>query len=394
MSERRRDLFVALALLALGLVLMLPHALSSVEWTPDGLFYEAQKRELQGESPAAARESVFESGLAADLKRGEQELPPRLRGVDNPEWVEYSSGFYRRRWTVPAAAAAIDPIAGDRSLELISLLGFALLPAVVYLFLRRRFAPGPSAASSAFCALLPPFFMLPPHPGTDSWGLVLLVVALICALQVRDRGPRWLPLWIAVVLVLSFTRDATVVVVAAVALLAVRERSGRMLAATATGILTSLPAPLIFAVPVRDNLAYVLNDYRIPADTGWGSIAAEYPERLWLTVRSDLGYPLETALPPLTLAMGAIVLVGLVLLFISLRRGGGPVETLAAGSAAGAALTILLSVNYTELRLELVFLPAVAVGLALLAERWLPALADAAPPPRTASTSTPAGIRS
>ncbi len=357
-------------LLVFGLLLVLPQALSAVQWSPDGLFYEAQKRELQGMDRGAALKSVFESDLALPLKRGERDLPPRLRGVDNPRWVAYSSRFYRRRWVVPALAALIDPIAGTRSLELVSLFGIALLPMLLYLLLRWRFSLAVSVTSSVFCALLPPLFVLAPHPGTDSWGLALLIVGLISALQVRDRGLRWLPMWIFVVLALSFTRDATVVLIVAAAWLALRERSRRMLALVGSGVLLSLPAPLIFSVPVRDNLAYVLNDFRIPTDTSWGVILGEYPHSLWWVVRSDAAFPLGTGVPLLAFAMGAIAIAGFVALFVSTARDR-PLEALARGSAIGAALTILLSVNYTYLRLELVFVPAVAVGVALLGERLL-----------------------
>ncbi|MEX2108313.1 MAG: hypothetical protein WD827_05460 [Solirubrobacterales bacterium] len=367
---RRKELICLGLLLLLGLLFALPHAFSAVQWTPDGLFYEVQKRQVQGMSRDAAMESVFESDLAEPLKQEERDQPMRLRGVDNPRWVEYSSRFYERRWTVPVMAALIAPIAGTRSLELVSLFAFALLPALLYLLLRRRFAPEVAAASSAFCALLPPLFVLAPHPSTDSWGLALLIVGLIVALKARDGGLRWLPVWVLVVLMLSFTRDATLVLLTATALLAFRERSRRMAVLLGSGVLASLPAPLIFSVPVRDSLAYALNDFRVPPDTTWGAIIGEYPSGLLSVVRSDIAFPLHTGVPVLVFAMGAIAIAGLIALLVSGTRRQ-PLETLAIGSAIGAALTVALAVNYTALRLELVFVPSVAVGVALLAERLL-----------------------
>ena len=62
----------------------------------------------------------------------------------------------------------------------------------------------------------------------------------------------------------------------------------------------------------------------------------------------------------------AILIVGMVLL---LRRGGDdPFYRLIRGTLPGVVLYIGLAVSYTSLRLEMAFLPALAVGLALLFE--------------------------
>ena len=62
----------------------------------------------------------------------------------------------------------------------------------------------------------------------------------------------------------------------------------------------------------------------------------------------------------------AILIVGVVLL---LRRGGDdPFYRLIRGTLPGVVLYIGLAVSYTSLRLEMAFLPALAVGLALLLE--------------------------
>jgi hypothetical protein len=98
---------------------------------------------------------------------------------------------------------------------------------VLYLLLNLRFGRVVSAAASAACLLLPPVREFARGPGTDSWGLTLLVVGLLSAMLLRERGLRWLPVWIAVVLALSFTRDATVVLVLATGWLAFRKRDRR-----------------------------------------------------------------------------------------------------------------------------------------------------------------------
>jgi len=359
---------VASALLVFGILLALPYSGPDVRWAPDSLFYLAQKREVQGLDRSAALREVFESDAAAQLKRKERRLPPALRRIDNPSWWTYSSRFYRRRWTVPVLAASLEPLVGKRSIEDPSLLGWALLAPLLYLLVRRRFAPGLAAAVSVFCTLLPPIFFVGPVPSTDLLALSLLVAGLLIAWQVRACGLRWLPAWVVVVLVLSFTRDANIVLIAAAGWLALRERSRRTVAILATGILASLPAPLLFSAPFRENLAYTFNDYRIPTDTSWGAILGEYPQRAATVLRYDLGYPLETAIPVLAAAMGLLVIVGLVKLYVRSDRDD-PFLILARGAGVGGLLTVLIAMNYSNGRLELVLLPSIAIGLALVSER-------------------------
>jgi hypothetical protein len=369
--HRRRDLLVAIALFALGVLLVLSYTGPDVRWAPDSLFYMAQKREVQGERRADALREVFASGGAAELKRKERDLPPALRRIDNPAWQTYSSRFYRRRWTVPVLAAALQPVAGQRSIEDPSLLGWALLGPLLYLLLRRRFAPGVSVAVSVFCTVLPPVFHVGPVPSTDLLALSLLIAALLAAWQVRVAGLGWLPAWMVLVLVLSLTRDATVVLIAATGWLALRERSRRSVVLLATGVLAALPAPLLFAAPFRDNLAYTFNGYRVPTDTSWSSILSEYPHRIATVFRYDLDYPLETAVPPLAFVMGALVLIGLVKLYVLSDRDD-PYLILARGAGLGSLVTVLIAANYSDGRLELVLIPAIAAGLGMLAERAWP----------------------
>ena len=380
-ANRRRkgapEIVVVLALLLAGILVTLPYSGPHVRWDPDGLFYEAQKRELQGEDAETARREVVASAIGAPIRQDESDLAEPLRRVDNPAWVDYSAQFYRRRWTVPVLAAALDPILGERSIEQVSLIGWALLPPLLYLLLRRRFAQGPSAAASVFCLTLPPLFYAGPAPGTDTWGLSLLVAGLLAALLVRDSGLRWLPAWIVLVVVLSFTRDLTVVLVIATAWLAFRERSRRLGVVAVSGAFASLPAPLIFAAPVRDNLAYVFDDYRIPADVSWSSIASQYPSQLIDLIAFDASYPGRSPFPTvLALAIAIVVVVAIAMLLLPQQRPD-PFVSLIRAATVGGVLTILLSVNATSMRLELVFVPALATGLALLGEHLLSRLRPA-----------------
>ena len=100
---------VALAALAGG-----AWAVAPVEWKDsDSLFYEAQRLELLGRSSDEAVAEVFGGDKARAVAVIENDANPPH--VLDPSWVEYSTQFYRRRWSVPAMGAAIDPIFGDRA---------------------------------------------------------------------------------------------------------------------------------------------------------------------------------------------------------------------------------------------------------------------------------------
>lgn len=335
-------------------------------WEPDGLFYEAQKREVMGQSPAAARQAVF-TGPLAEMVGEEDDLAPALRRVGNPEWVEYSSRFYRRRWTVPAVAAGIDGVAGDEAIKRVALLGYVAAIVMLYLLLRRRFAVGLSATVALGCVLLPPLRYVAADPGTDSWGVALLAAGLACGSLALDRGRRWLLPWVAIVLLLSFTRDLTAVLVVAAAWVALRSRTRQAAWLAGSALLASIPAPLIAGVSVRENLAYVIDDFRIPADSSWAHVAEHYPGSLLDLIGANLSYPLEHSFPPLMFLFLLLALVGaLALIFAPLARGDA-FYSLMRGALIGGALTLFLSINATGWRLELALLPSLAVGVAIAA---------------------------
>ena len=144
-------------------------------------------------------------------------------------------------------------------------------------------------------------------------------------------------------------------------------------ALVATGVLASLPAPLLFAAPFRDNLAYTFNAYRVPTDTSWSSILSEYPHQIASVFRHDLAYPLDQAVPPLAFVMGALVLIGLVKLYVLSDRDD-PFLILARGAGLGSLVTVLIAANYSNGQLELVLIPTITAGLRILAERHRPAI--------------------
>jgi hypothetical protein len=267
-------------------------------------------------------------------------------------------------------AAALDPLFGTRSLEEVSLLGWAVLAPLLFLFLRTTFTKLISLATAVFSTLVPPLLLLAQQPRVDTWGLSLLIAGLLVAALAMQRGLRWLPAWIGTVLVLSFTRDLTIVLVAAIGWVAVQERSRRALVLTTSGALAALPALLIFPVSIQQNLAYVINDFHIPTDTSWSFILSHYPHEIAYTIGNDLTYPFTSQLPVLSCLMTIPVLAA----FFSLFAPGHRLDTLVGlgrGVALGAFVTVLVAANYTELRLELAFIPAIAVGLALLGSRRL-----------------------
>jgi hypothetical protein len=350
----------ALAVLAVGL--MWGDWGSPSQWKPDALYYQAQLLEIRGVDRRKALDRVFTGPLAEPRRIEEETKPEAVPRITDPAWVEYSSQFYRRRWAVPVLGAAIEPVFGTDSLQIVSLFGFVLVGPLLYLILRRRFRPLPSAAAAAVSVALPPLRYWAEQPQTDSFAVAVEALALLMAVLALDRGRRWLLPWALAMLVLGFTRDASAIVVAAVAWVAFRERSRRATRVLAYGVLAALPPLLLFGAPLREAMAYTFNDFRIPSDTSWEFIARNYPKGLRRVQIHDLDYLVDH---PLT-ALAAVA--GLVAVY-AIRRRGDPYFTLVRGAGVACLAYLALLPNYTALRLELVFLPIVAVGLALLFTR-------------------------
>ena len=205
---------------------------------------------------------------------------------------------------LPALAAALKPLLGIRALQVLSLLAFVLVPALLFLLLRRRFSLGASFAVSAAVILWPPLRAWSVFPLTDSSGLALLVAGLLCGLLVYERGPRWLVPWALCVCALAFTRDiAFMLVVPALGLLAL-ERDRRSLALGACGIAAAIPALLVHSVSESKELAYVFADHTIPTDTSWGAVLSKYPSHLGQMAGRYLDYAAGNPLVVLLAAGG------------------------------------------------------------------------------------------
>ena len=116
---------------------------------------------------------------------------------------------------MPLAAAALEPIAGDRAMLDISLAGYVAAILAIFGLLLLRFRLAIAAAVTLATVFLPALVDHSSYPLTDSWGLALETAALACGLLVLERGPRWLIPWTLSILLLSFTRDSTWIPIAA-----------------------------------------------------------------------------------------------------------------------------------------------------------------------------------
>jgi hypothetical protein len=350
---------IAAALAALSCLAVWPAFHDPVEWTPDALYYQARVLELRGEDNAV--DKVFEGPLAAELRQRD----PGHTG--NETWVDYNEQFYERRVAVPLAAAALYPVAEERSLLDLSLIGYIAAVLALFGLLLLRFRIALAATVAAAAALLPPLTHHSSFPLTDSWGLALEIVALGAAMLALERGLGWLPLWIGAIGLLAFTRDSMWIPILAVGWCALRSRNRTPVTLFATGVAATLPALLLFSTPVRDLLALLVNDSEPSADTSWGFIIGHYPGALVELLRANVGFLRRGEwYTALFLVGGVLALLLLVWRRPETRNAATTLMTAAAVLALGY---VLAAPVFSAFRLELVFVPMAAWGVALTAER-------------------------
>jgi hypothetical protein len=355
---------VALALTALAVGVMVPRLTAAVEWTPDSLFYQAQMYELRGASPDAALRRVFSSPAAEQVTH----LPGAAPLIKNPAWIRYSARFYRRRWLVPALAAAIYPLAGDRSLLDVSIVGYVIACLALFGLVRARFSDGVSALAVAACLLQPAFQGPSWVPRTDSWGVAIEALGLLVWLRALERGGRWTAAGVLTTIALSITHDATVVLLGALAWFAVHTRERRGWATLAGATVASIPVAVLFGAPLTQEFAWVYQNFNIPHDASWHYLAAHYPAAVWSVIRGDAEFP-QLLRPVLAwYAISCAIVLALCYVLIAAPRRD-VLFMLIRGAFLGALVTLALLPNYTYMRLELVLLPCVAVGLAFTIER-------------------------
>jgi hypothetical protein len=405
-----------LAALALGLSWSAWTA--PVRWSPDSLFYEAQAREVAGVPAARARQEVFFGRLGRSVATATGRVMDR-------RWVERSSTFYRRRWVVPAMAAALAPLFGDRSLEVVSLLGYVLAGIALFFLVRLRFGPRIALAAAGLSLLFPPFRQWSHYPLTDTMGVFCLALCMWCGWRALDRCSwRHVVMWSGSVLLLSFTRDAAPIVVCATILFAIRERSQRSLAVAVAGLACAIPALLLFGAPLRETMAFTFSGNNLPTNASWHAVLARYWPHLEGMLDRDFhlrdGLPITAALlgalillalrtgsvqgtrarrfgilaalgltaaalignrvlyhgafpshvtNGTSLSLGTVLVLALVPLFLPVRRDDAFLRFVRYG-AIGAAVYMLVLPEYTGLRLALVLVPFATVGLARAIAMW------------------------
>jgi hypothetical protein len=370
-----------IALLAVGGSLS-----GSPRWSPDGLFYQARVYQIRdGLTQQDALRKAFQGPLGARLRA----IDPQRSG--SSQWVAYNARFYERRVTVPLAAAALAPLAGDRAILDVSLAGYvAAVLLVFWLLVLLGFRLPAAVAATLATIFLPALTFHSGFPLTDSWGLALEIAAFGSAVLVLRRGPRWLIAWAAAIVLLSLTRDSMWIPVLAAGLLALIHRTRPAVWLAATGVAAALPAVIAIPVPTRELLAQMTNGLMPAPETGWAHIAGQYPGAIVDLLQADGGFVRDGAW-----YSALYLLAGLALLFVLGRgaRGGQEMTLLKAGALVSIAYILVVPV-FSAFRLELVLVPMAATGLCLAAQ-WaaerlaLPAkLAAHAPPGRLAGVGT------
>jgi hypothetical protein len=358
--RRTRIGILATALAALACLAVLSEWRDPVEWTLDGLFYQERVLEIRGADHETAHSQTFEGRIAAELRRED----PGHTG--NAAWVEYNEPFYERRVAVPLAGAAVYPVAGERSLFYVSLAGYVAAVVALFGLLLLRFRILIAAVVTAATIFLPALTQHSSYAITDSWGLALQIIALGAAIVTLDRGFRWLPLWVAAIALLGFTRDSAWIPVLAAGFMAIRFRTRAPVALFGTGVVAALPALLLFTTPVQNLLAMLVNDFEPSADTSWGFIASNYPSAVVELIRANVGFLRRGEwYTALYLVGGVLTLLLLVWRRPHVRSAATSYMTAATFLALGY---VLAAPAFSAFRLELAFVPMAAWGIALATE--------------------------
>jgi hypothetical protein len=357
---RRQWLLLGSAALACAGALSIPGWIHKPNWAnADSLFYQAMTLEVRGASPRAAQREVFGTTLARPAIVQEH-------NVAQPRWQSFERRFFRRRWLVPALAAAIQPVAGMRALPDAAIVGYMLFGVALCLLLASQFGVVPSLAASILCLALAPTRDWGLRPMTDSWGLALTVAAIGFALLTLARGYRWLLPWIVAMIALSFTRDLAPIPLAALAWLTLAyRRDARLrrpaLLLLACGVLVTIPPYLLFGASLRLTLASIMAGFEVPthAHATWGYVAAHYPSLMYETIKFNLHYVISN--PTVGLTVG----LGLIALFAVPARGERLVLAMR-GATLGWLVVFVLDPVVTGFRYELGLLPPAAAGLCAL----------------------------
>jgi hypothetical protein len=395
-----------IALVAVAVVFSRSHWTAQPQWTPDSLIYEAQARELTGTPVEVARKQLFFGPIGRSLSS-------RLQ---DQSWISYSAPFSRRRWAVPAMDAALKPAFGNRSLEIVSLIGYVLSGLFVYALARRRFSVSIALAAALFTLWFPPLRHWAGYPLTDTMGVASLALAMTAAIWALSGHWSRIVAWAACVSLVALTRDCAPILVAAALWLALAKRTRRTAALAASAVLTAAAVPLLFGAPVRKMLAFAFSGNNVPADDSWHFIASRYGYYVRWMIDSDFPFRTHLALTLLLVLLvallalrpspstslytirrgalaavavalaisaepgthvrfgaipspfpaGMLLIVALLPLFLPAK--GDTFVTLARGGAVGAIAYLFLLPQWTALRVPLVVLPFAALGIARAVE--------------------------
>jgi hypothetical protein len=368
----RRTVYIGLLAVALALLACVqarPAFDRPVHWTPDGLYYQARLLEMRGADKGTALKETFGAPLSAPLRARDPEH------TGNGRWVAYNEPFYDRRIAVPIAGAALYPLAGDQTLLYLSLVGYVASIVALFGLLCLRFRVAAATVVTLATIVLPPLTQHSAYPLTDTWGLTLEITALALALVVFDRGLRWLPLWVAAVLLLGFTRDTGWIPVLATGWCALRFRTRPALALFASGCAAAVPALLLFKAPVRQLFALAVSPQSPWEHTSWSYIAAHYPHALVEYLRDDAGFLRRGQWYTTLYFVGGLAYF----LFVAWRRRAQ--RDLATNMMLAALAVsigyVLAAPAFSAFRLELMFVPTAAFGLAFASEWAVPLVAGA-----------------
>ena len=255
---------------------------------------------------------------------------------------------------------------------------YVLIAPVLFLLLRRRFSTALSAVLAVACTLAPPVYKWSLGMRVDSWGLLLETLGLLAAVLVKDRGRGWLALRVvadrgAVDHPRRHGDPGAGRALAARRRVARpgRRRTNAML--LGTGVVAALPAFVLGGTPVRDNLAYVIAGYNIPDESSWSYVASGYLDQLWRTI--SWTSPTRSTSPsrPRSCSTRDCAAAAALIALVARPSRGDPYFALMKASLPGCVLLLLLANNPQAYRLELVFVPMAAVGLAILAVRLVAA---------------------
>jgi hypothetical protein len=132
-----------------------------------------------------------------------------------------------------------------------------------------------------------------------------------------------------------------------------------------TGVAAALPALLIFMTPARPLLAELVNHSAVPTDTSWTFIARHYPHAVFEVVRANVGFLRRGEWYTAFYLVGGVI----ALLLLARRRRPGDVWPSLLRAAVVVGLGYVLAAPlFSAFRLELVFVPMAAYGLALATE--------------------------